>query len=41
MKPNDLQNCHIWASVQDGIRYFRMMVGKPPEGSSPKVQDLT
>jgi len=29
---------HIWACVQDGIRYFRMMVGKPPKGSSPKIQ---
>jgi multimeric flavodoxin WrbA len=29
---------HIWANVQDGIRYFRMMVGKPPKGSSPQVQ---
>ena len=29
---------HIWANVEDGIRYFRMMVGKPPKGSSPQVQ---
>ncbi len=29
---------HIWASVQDGIRYFKMMVGKPPKKSSPKIQ---
>jgi len=29
---------HIWASVKDGIRYFEMMVGKPPKGSSPKIQ---
>ncbi|MGA9648988.1 NAD(P)H-dependent oxidoreductase [Pedobacter sp.] len=30
---------HKWANVQDGIRYFKMMVGKAPEGSSPKIQD--
>jgi hypothetical protein len=29
---------HIWASVKDGIRYFEMMVGIPPKGSSPKIQ---
>jgi multimeric flavodoxin WrbA len=29
---------HHWADVQDGIRYFRMMVGKPPKGSSPQIQ---
>ncbi len=29
---------HIWANVQDGIRYFKMMVGKPPKKSSPKIQ---
>ena len=29
---------HLWANVEDGIRYFRMMVGKPPEGSSPLIQ---
>ena len=29
---------HIWASVQDGIRYFEMMAGKAPKGSSPKIQ---
>jgi multimeric flavodoxin WrbA len=29
---------HIWANVQDGLRYFRMMVGKPPKGSSPDAQ---
>jgi hypothetical protein len=29
---------HIWASVEDGIRYFRMMVGKPTKGSSPQIQ---
>jgi len=30
---------HIWANVQDGLRYFRMMVGKAPLGSSPQKQD--
>ena len=29
---------HVWANVQDGIRYFEMMVGKPPKGSSAKAQ---
>lgn len=29
---------HKWANVKDGIRYFEMMVGKPPKGSSPDVQ---
>ena len=29
----------IWANVQDGIRYFKMMVGKAPKNSSPKIQD--
>jgi hypothetical protein len=29
---------HIWAAVEDGIRYFRMMVAKPSKGSSPRVQ---
>jgi hypothetical protein len=29
---------HIWANVKDGLRYFRMMVGKPPKGSSPAIQ---
>jgi len=29
---------HIWANVQDGIRYFEMMVGKPPKGSSVEAQ---
>jgi hypothetical protein len=28
----------IWANVKDGIRYFKMMVGKPPKGSSPQNQ---
>ena len=30
---------HIWANVEDGIRYFRMMVGKSPKGSSPQIQE--
>jgi hypothetical protein len=30
---------HTWANVQDGIRYFRMMIGKAPEGSSPQIQE--
>ena len=30
---------HLWASVEDGIRYFRMMVGKAPKGSSPQIQE--
>ena len=30
---------HFWANIQDGIRYFRMMIGKAPEGSSPRVQE--
>ncbi|MEP6682882.1 MAG: hypothetical protein ABJA35_06465, partial [Parafilimonas sp.] len=30
---------HIWANVQDGIRYFELMVGKPPKGSSPRKQE--
>jgi hypothetical protein len=29
---------HAWANVQDGIRYFRMMAGIPPKGSSPEAQ---
>ena len=29
---------HLWANIQDGIRYFRMMMGKAPEGSSPREQ---
>ena len=29
---------HIWANVQDGIRYFEMMVGKPPKNSSVAKQ---
>jgi multimeric flavodoxin WrbA len=29
---------HLWADVKDGFRYFEMMVGKPPKGSSPKIQ---
>ena len=30
---------HAWANVQDGIRYFEMMIGKAPQGSSPQVQE--
>lgn len=30
---------HAWANVQDGIRYFKMMTGRAPEGSSPRVQE--
>ncbi len=30
---------HILGSIQDGIRYFRMMTGHAPEGSSPDVQN--
>jgi hypothetical protein len=30
---------HFKANIQDGIRYVRMMVGRAPAGSSPKVQD--
>jgi len=30
---------HFWANVQDGLRYFKMMVGKAPANSSPKIQD--
>ncbi len=30
---------HIWANVEDGLRYFKMMVGKAPEGSSPQRQE--
>ena len=30
---------HLWANVKDGIRYFEMMVGKAPKGSSPKNQE--
>ncbi len=30
---------HIRANVQDGIRYFKMMTGNAPEGSSPQIQD--
>ncbi len=29
----------IWAHVEDGIRYFRLMVGKAPKGSSPRIQE--
>ncbi len=30
---------HAWANLRDGIRYFSMMIGKAPEGSSPRVQE--
>jgi multimeric flavodoxin WrbA len=30
---------HIWANVQDGYRYFTMMIGKAPKGSSPRIQE--
>lgn len=30
---------HIVAHVKDGIRYFRMMVGKAPKDSSPAIQE--
>jgi hypothetical protein len=30
---------HFKANIQDGIRYVRMMIGRAPAGSSPKVQD--
>ena len=30
---------HAWANIKDGIRYFEMMTGKAPEGSSPQVQE--
>jgi len=30
---------HIWANLQDGLRYFKMMVGKAPEGTSPRIQE--
>lgn len=30
---------HFWANIQDGIRYFRMMIGKAPKGSSPRQQE--
>lgn len=30
---------HIWASVKDGLRYFEMMAGKAPKGSSPQIQE--
>ncbi len=30
---------HIWANVKDGIRYFKMMVGKSPKDSSPEIQE--
>jgi len=30
---------HILANVKDGINYFKMMVGKAPESSSPNIQE--
>lgn len=30
---------HLWANVEDGVRYARMMVGHAPEGSSPQIQE--
>ncbi len=30
---------HAWANVQDGFRYFEMMTGKAPKGSSPQIQE--
>jgi hypothetical protein len=30
---------HFWASIKDGIRYFRMMIGKPPKHSSVYLQE--
>ena len=30
---------HKWANVKDGIRYFKMMVGKAPKYSSPGIQE--
>jgi hypothetical protein len=30
---------HFKANIQDGIRYVRMMMGRAPAGSSPKVQE--
>jgi len=29
---------HFWANIKDGLRYFRMMIGKPPKHSSPYLQ---
>ncbi|WP_229738696.1 NAD(P)H-dependent oxidoreductase [Parapedobacter pyrenivorans] len=29
---------HFWENIKDGIRYVRMMVGKAPKGSSPRIQ---
>ena len=29
---------HHWADVKDGIKYFRMMIGKPVEDTSPAIQ---
>jgi NADPH-dependent FMN reductase len=30
---------HSWANIEDGVRYFRMMAGKAPKGSSPRIQE--
>ena len=30
---------HRWANIEDGIRYFRMMICKAPENSSPAKQE--
>ena len=30
---------HIRANLQDGLRYFKMMIGKAPDGSSPRIQE--
>ncbi len=30
---------HFKADIKDGIRYFKMMIGKPEEGSSPWIQE--
>lgn len=30
---------HFLANIEDGIRYFRLMAGRAPEGSSPRQQE--
>lgn len=30
---------HFKANIKDGIRYFKMMIGKPEKGSSPWIQE--
>lgn len=30
---------HFWANIEDGIAYFKMMVGRSPKGSSPRIQE--